>query len=87
MGPMSDYEYFKHCVLNAQDASGEINLEGITFPQVVRPRRVRLFAKRCGERLGAFFRLIANSIKETPAEYNARVARRREDHPPVRGLW
>jgi len=86
MGPMSEFEYLKYSALNEADVSGEINLEGIKFPQEIHSCLISRLARKAGSLIVAFFRTFANSIKETPAEYNAKVARWREERPHVRGL-
>lgn len=86
MSTICDCEYFKHRARDGADASGEINLEGIRFLEEVRPSVLGQLAKRVGGLFVSFLRAVANSIRETPAEYNARVSRQYKDQPPVNGL-
>ena len=86
MSTTRDYGSMKYSVLSGMDASGEVNLEGIAFPKASRPSGIRRLARRLGRGIMALLRALAHAIRETPAEYNARMARNFRDQPPVRGL-
>lgn len=85
MSTTSDFEYLKYMALNAAENSGKSNLKEAVFPTEIRPNALYRIVKKIGSLIASFFRLIANSIKETPAEYNARISRY-HDEPRVRGL-